>query len=391
MASVRQWWGDVAEDVPERTIIDVQPRGGGDWRVTFRNVVGLVAVPGLQIEVEPKIPRAHFLHLLSRAHSLPRLDEQLTAATEDSSLWELLVTWFLVQTELVLRRDLMRDYQQIKADLRIVRGRVGVLETARRINSGRLEIACEFEEFSSDMPLNRILKAAAAAAGASPLLEWATRRRALRILARMEDVGSLRPGDLRHVPSRTTAHYTYAVALARHVLQGRGRAPRHGESAAWTFLIRTPEVAEQGIRAILRAGLHPIGVEAGRWTAMPSKVSFNPDLVFAGTNAVGDVKYKFSGADWSRSDLYQAISFGTAFKSTRALVIGFTEPGTGGPPDVHVGGIHVRHVGWDADPYQLPERAAEDVVARVRTFLASSNHGSPGHPATGHRAAALRN
>ena len=96
-----------------------------------------------------------------------------------------------------------------------------------------------------------------------------------------------------------------------------------GADLAWTFLIRTPEMVEAGIRVILAESLVPIRVTKEARQAIGSSLTFNPDLVFDHGAAVGDVKYRLAGADWSRPDLYQAIAFAEAFGTDDAIVVNF--------------------------------------------------------------------
>ena len=98
----------------------------------------------------------------------------------------------------------------------------------------------------------------------------------------------------------------------------------------------------------------------------PSALTINPDLIFDGGQAVGDVKYKLGGADWQRSDLYQATAFSTAFGCSQSIVVGFR--GTGMPPNVLVGPVSVRYLAWDHVAL-APERAALDIVEKVRSAL----------------------
>lgn len=48
-------------------------------------------------------------------------------------------------------------------------------------------------------------------------------------------------------------------------------------------------------------------------------ISFTPDIVFGSGEIVADIKYKIIGADWTRSDLYQIVAFGTAFRAAGGL------------------------------------------------------------------------
>lgn len=106
-----------------------------------------------------------------------------------------------------------------------------------------------------------------------------------------------------------------AIALGRNLLRWTGRSLAEGGAAAWTFLIRTPEMVEAGVRSVLAERLGPGTVRKEGRQLVGSTLTFNPDLVFGGPAvAVGDVKYKLAGGDWDRSDLYQVVAFATAFR-----------------------------------------------------------------------------
>jgi hypothetical protein len=158
--------------------------------------------------------------------------------------------------------------------------------------------------------------------------------------------------------------------LARNILQGHGRLTKAGEHVAWTFLLRTREPVEEGIRRLLQDNLGPRWQVAkqGRQVTGAS-MTFNPDLVFNKGLATGDVKDKISAKDWSRTRLYQAIAFATIYRTNHAAVIGFTRPGSQAPPPVAVGNIELRHIDWPAAPERTATGAAESLADEVRQWL----------------------
>src|SRR5206468_2200533 len=104
--------------------------------------------------------------------------------------------------------------------------------------------------------------------------------------------GELRTSDLRVAVDRRTAHYRDALALARHILRGERRTLEHGTQDAWTFLIRTPDLVESGLRQVLSEKLARRHVKAGTISLPGTTMTANPDLLFDAGLAVADVKYK---------------------------------------------------------------------------------------------------
>jgi 5-methylcytosine-specific restriction enzyme subunit McrC len=370
LASNKWWWGEDPEAIEKGSVIACLPHSTGHWRVVVRNAVGIISIGDLQIAVQPKIPTDHLLHLFSRSGQLPRLDDQRAYAAENENLWALVARWYVDAAERLLRRDLIRDYLDVHDTLTVIRGRTDPAAAVSAVYRGRLEFPCEFDEFATDTPLNRLLKAAAASIAASSLLGWPLRRRALAIVARMEDVGIYRFGDERARLDRRTSHYQDAVTLGRQVLLNQGRALAHGDAIAWTFLIPTPAAVEEGLRQALQTQL------GAKWDIRKkgvqlsgSTLTFNPDLVFEGGLAVGDVKYKVLGNDWHRGDLYQAIAFATAYRTRHACLIGFRTPGSNSLGALNVGDAVIEELPWDADASLEPGDAEVAFTRSVERWL----------------------
>lgn len=374
LASKATYWGtdEESEYGSRKSVITCEHVASSDWRVRIKDAVGLVAVGDVQIEVMPKIPQSHLLYLFEKANYVPRIGEERALAAENQSLWKLVAQWFLTEAERVIRRDLMRDYQSIQDTQKLIRGRLDVINTTRLYYSGLIEFPCEFDEFTTDTSLNRILKTAARIISGSPVLDRSDRRRGSAVAARMDEVGDLELHDMRAQVSRSTAHYRDGVDLGRHIIRGHGRSITTGPEAAWTFLLRTPEAVEDGIRQILRQHL------AGRWKIEKKgkqvtghTMTLNPDLVFDDGLATGDVKYQLTTRDWQRGNLYQAIAFATIYRTNEAAVIGFRSATSQGPAPMGVGDMTIRHIDWVWDSATTPSESAALLVDRVDSWLSS--------------------
>ncbi len=369
LANTKQWWGE-DEPVESRSAISCLQESPVEWRVTVLNAVGPISLGDLQIAVQPKIPVDHLLYLLGKSGELPRPDVERVQTAGGLHLWALVASWYVSAVEALLRGDLMRDYQLVTDELSVIRGHVHPLSSATAVYRGQLVFTCDFDDFTTDTPLNRLLKAAARTVSASGTLGWNVRRRASALLARMENVGSLRPSDEYAEVDRRTAHYVDAVSLARHVIHGQGRAIQEGDLPAWGFLIPTPVMVEAGLRAILQENLHPQwNVRKKGIQLSGSRLRFNPDLIFDGDLAVGDVKYKLVGRDWNRLDLYQVLAFGVAYRSRHCAVFNFRHPNMPTLSPLRVGDTDVVGISWQADEGLDPDEAAQMVVEATRSWL----------------------
>lgn len=371
LAGTREYWGD-DESTATRTVIRVSRAPGGKSSVKIIDAVGLISVGSVQISVQPKINFAHLLHLFAASGQFPRLGPQTAQASIDTSLWAVVAKWYVDALDHLLRRDLLRDYQEVRERLPAARGRTDTVRMASDYYRGLIGFPSTFHEFTHDMPLNRVLLRAAQIVRGSADLEADTRAGARRAMMRMDGVGEMLPSDMRHKPERRMHYYRDAFELAHHVIRSAGRSVSHGAAVARTFLIRTPEMVEEGLRVLLQQNLgHRWSIDKKGRQIGGTTMRLQPDLVFNGGLGTGDVKYKLVNPDWKkmRNDLYQAIAFATVYCTNEAMIVRFRTDDRPPSPPIQVGEMNVTPFEWDARPGVAPEEAAAVLSAEVDLWL----------------------
>jgi hypothetical protein len=373
LASRKHWWGeDEGEEQAQRTAISCRHEAGNTWQVKVANAVGVIGLEGLQIVVRPKIPIRHLLYLLGVSGQFPKLEEQRAFVATGDDLWPVVASWFVSAAEAVLRRDLIRDYQEVTEDLRVIRGTVDLRSLTTAVYRGTLEFSCDFDEYTVDTPLNRLLRGAARTVAASQTLDLALRRRGQALVNRITDVSEVQPADFLAKVDRQSGHYADAVSLARHVLLGEGRLIEHGEAPGRTFLVPTPLMVEEALRRLLADALRPEWeVRKKGIQSQGGEMSFNPDLVFDQHLAVGDVKYKLAPAGWGerRNDVNQLTTFAAARLTHRGCIVTFRRPDSTALGDLTFGTMRIRELCWDADDRIEPAEATMRLIERARSWL----------------------
>lgn len=349
MASSAGWWGD-RSGPGKGSVIDVQVAGTDRYQVVFRDVVGVIRLEGRQIEVVPKIPLQHFLYLAARGAVGPRFEHMDVDVAPSTRLVDVLAAWFVQAAEGWLSRGLRADYQSHQDELAAARGEILVCDTTMALLRGRPVVHCRYDELSDDAPMNRVVKAACVAVAASTAVPASLSARARRAVARLVDVGPLQPNDVCAQVDRVNNSYARVFPLALLVLQGLGLSFASGRHRGSAFLIRTPELIEDGLRSVMQDALPHTVVTKRRFLLGNTGLSMNPDVVFGLNEAVGDVKYRYLKKDWNRSDLNQAVAFAAAARCGSALLVGFAaDAAMSLPRDVPVGDIRVRCLAWIAD------------------------------------------
>ena len=168
--------------------------------------------------------------------------------------------------------------------------------------------------------------------------------------------------------------YYQIIPLAKLILNGCGISISEGELIGTSFLIRTPEIIENGLRSIICDGIPELAVTKKRKILGDSGLSMNPDIVFGEGIAVADIKYKYFSNDWNRNDLNQAVAFATAFECDRCALLGFINNTAGKRPrSVQVGQVNATTLGWPATVEMSPEDAANLVISEVKDWLLQCN------------------
>jgi 5-methylcytosine-specific restriction enzyme subunit McrC len=363
------WGDDVDENASHKEVIRIEFLGGIEYRVTFLDVVGAVGLSEMSMIVRPKIPKEHFAHIAKAAFaSSARLASPRLSLASGFEFHELLASWFLDELDALLARRLRRNYVNVRDRGATVKGRLQLVPTVNAWLKGDPVAEFEFDDFSLDNPPNRILKAAAVVIAQNPALAPEVRSRAAKYLRHMGTVGQYKRTDAKFRISREFHSYTQAFSLALDILNGLGRELNPGQSKAKSFLLKTPPLIEDGIRNILERGLRPLHVRK-RGMALVAEVTVNPDLLLGPPPFTGDVKYKLAKSPWNRPDLAQAVFFAAAFRSPRALIIGFDQGQYRNSPKLDVGDIEVQGTFWDCSPNSTPEASEHALVASVSEFI----------------------
>ncbi len=305
-------------------------------------VVGIVAAPGVTLEILPKVDgedgavRKALVSMLSLAWGLRVADGELAGLdTQRNDLLEVLIGLFANRLLVAVRRGLPRRYVGFEEDLRLLRGSLNVVRQITSLAARPDVLACRFEELSADTPLNRVLKAAVrrlvgvtrSAANARLLGELA---------ARFESVGDS-PTPLKEPVrlDRTNAAYHDLHRLARLLLSGDWQSTTGGEALGFSLLFPMAELFERFVGKLLLRSAAPWSVspQERRHSALADDAgplfALQPDVVIRSPAGpiVLDTKWKALSADDGRKlgvvqdDVYQVLVYGQAYDAERLVLL----------------------------------------------------------------------
>ena len=252
-----------------------------DWSDGYARTtqwVGVVQVPGLQIEILPKIDaltgaeagpdsveaqyeaRRNLLYMLSVGGDVPvRSRDVARLATRQAPLSETLSAIFADRLRHELLRGPERAYQEHEANLRSFKGKLVVARQALRNAAHRERFYCRFDEFSDDTLMNRIFRASC-----SVLLE-VTRtpgtqdilRQCMLLLDGVADTTIQEADFARIALDRQNERFEDVLRFCRLLLAGRTPTVHAGGTRTFSLLFDMNKVFERFVAAFLRRYVAP--------------------------------------------------------------------------------------------------------------------------------------
>ena len=305
-----------------------------------RNYVGIVETrKGTIVEILPKVhfgdgvadetkTREVFLTML-RYYEAFRFAQLNQASIRELSRYPMLPVFIRLFLEDLLRltkRGLARHYQPVEDNLPCLRGRVQFAEHIRRNAANGARFYCEFDEFTADRPVNRLIHTTIQRLLATAHPDHRQLLHQLRIC--FADVPQSERPEVdwqRRRIDRSMRHYDTVMAWVGLFLFNHGLATYAGEYVNRALLFPMEEVFEDFLVAAFHSHQQEYGVEAQKpqraFATICGKDAFTmkPDIALMRDGDVAfvlDAKWKRiedPKGDIAQSDVYQLYSYGRKY------------------------------------------------------------------------------
>ena len=352
-----------------------------DWQhrdyIKAKNWVGVVDMPGLSIEIYPKIygddghpderRRAHG-NLLFMLHHAGRLKvqrrEMASLKTKRAPLLEVLIAAFADELLFELGRGLTRSYVAKEENSRFLRGKLVLSEQIKHNAAHQERVFVRYDDFTADQLLNQVLKAAAFRLATRTRIP-ATQRVLRQCLGHFADVANhqirLEDFDKIHL-DRNTQRFKRLIDFARLVFSRESAGASRGEYNTFSLLFPMETVFEQFIGTIIRRHPDRIGLQGQRvylqaatqtrWLLRDASGDgssrLKPDVLVRepgeGTTLILDTKWKHLKPDEQLrnngvlpGDLYQLYAYSQRYQCSTNVLLYPKVPGVT-PKDFTVDG-----------------------------------------------------
>lgn len=226
-----------------------------------QNFVGIINLGRDQIEVLPKIEgelsqvRHNLARMISVVLDLELYDDDSTKVDKhNDSILEILIRLFCERLWQCVRRGMVRRYETRSENLAMLRGRLSVIDQIRYNLARPDRLACIFDEFSENNPLNQALKAALRVL-AKVAQSQANQRNIAELIFCFQDVDDVPPATIKWeltATNRLSARYKPLLALARLFIEGRSPDVVSGAGEGFALLFDMNELFESYVGVIAR-------------------------------------------------------------------------------------------------------------------------------------------
>jgi 5-methylcytosine-specific restriction enzyme subunit McrC len=305
----------------------------GHWQVVANAKVGAARLGDLEVHIQPKLPVARLLFLAGYAISGARWRSDDVGVSEADDLVPALAQVLWRRTAQAIHQGLLPGYVLVEETSPVLRGRLLESDQLHRHLGLAFPLEIQHDEFTVDIPENRILRTACERMLALPRVDPQAQRMLRRLLREFTDVTVLaRNEDIPGwQPTWLNARYHVALHLAELVLRATSIEHGPGGVSVTGFLLDMPLVFEEFVTVALREALEPgyggrvVGQDRGWFMDEAKKVGLRPDVVWYRRGipaAVADAKYKVeSPAGYPNADLYQMLAYCTALRLPRGHLV----------------------------------------------------------------------
>lgn len=321
--------------------------------IRARGVVGVIAAPGVSLEILPKIDlppgadgdtavRKRLVHMLAVALDLQLDPGAVTRLSwQRETLLDILIRIFADKLTEALRRGMPRRYSGLEDDLPALRGRLDVTRQFTTLAANPSRLACRFDALSEDIALNRILKATVG--HLARMTGSAALRGRLRELAFVyAEIADVAPAALdwdKVVLDRTNRAWGELLAMARLFLKNRYQTTSHGPAEGTALLFEMDALFEEYIgrlihRAVQGSG-HQVTLQGGGLYCLEDAgrglFRTRPDILIRHAGQVVqviDTKWKRIAAriddpkqGVSQADVYQMMAYAQLYRAPRVTLL----------------------------------------------------------------------
>jgi 5-methylcytosine-specific restriction enzyme subunit McrC len=309
-------------------LVQVTAAGPQRWLLQTCGSVGAVRVGDLEVTVIPKVGITRLLFLLGYATN-PGFRPSEVSGADDTDLLPAVAETLCRHVERALGAGVLQGYQVCDEALTVIRGRLRLGDQFARHPGSLLPLEVTYDEYSTDIVENQILRAAIRRMRTVPRIPQGTRMRLACLNGRLDGVRPLIPGAPlpRWQVTRLNHRYQPALRLAELVLAHQSVEVNSGGLPGAAFVVDMAKIFEDFVTTAFTEALkrRPGRTHAQLTKSLDRKdrVRIRPDLVHTVNEVpriIIDAKYKMQKGS-NNADYYQMLAYCTALSVAMGWLI----------------------------------------------------------------------
>lgn len=351
-------------------VCQVQLTTDGKLRASNFSKVGFIRDGDSLIRIEPKISIRKVLQLISPTLEDVQILSDQVEISESDDWTHALTEFFISASNVALALGPLHGYREVSEAANLVKGRIDFSRQLKR-NPGRpIPIEIDFDEFSPDIPENRIILTALQVLLTRFPLDANQRNRLFELQYVLASVTPIE--HHKRIPTVTLTslnnHYGSALRISELILGFQGLDSDVGETSANSFLLDMEKIFEKYLEnrfSILTEASSRIFRAQGSGESLDrgGLVGIRPDyLWFEGGKATGvaDAKYKVFGtaASVPNDDVYQMVTYCTRYGLNKGYLVYASSPNFSIDVEGSAITVEVRSVDLSLDLAEIQEQTA---------------------------------
>lgn len=321
----------------------------GYKKFRFINYVGILNVGNIIIEVLPKLSLSDdknydkkiLLQMISKCTDLNlNLDEAIHSKIQDYNLLELIAGKYIDCLLKEINRGIHFEYKNQEENLNVMKGKLLFNEHVKRNYANRVKAFCGYNEYSSDNPLNQVLKLACIRV-LNNVYNLKINNKTKKALSDLGEVSvrNISKEELERITlNRQNKRFSQCLELAKFILLNLANENSLGNKNGFTMLFEMNTLYEQYIGKLIKALWNGEGKtvtlqDNSKYLLIDKETKRNrfnlvPDILLKENNIdklIIDTKWKAveydSKVSCTTEDIYQMYAYITTYTEVNRVVL----------------------------------------------------------------------
>ncbi len=312
--------------------LSVQPAWGGGYEIRAQQYVGVIALDGLRIHIQPKVPLDNLFYMLTYAYNLPDFRKERADVAVADDLFEFMVDIFVRQVDALVRQGIHHAYVDREENERYLRGRLLMAQQIQHNLILQDRLYQQRNEYTDNVMENQILQHTLALLSRQHYRQPSLRQRIRRTSAAFVGIEPrfIRPFDCTRVHyNRLNERYRSRINLAHLLLQHLSLEGAAGNQRFFAFLFDMNQLFELFVAHYLKEHFdaHPsltLEIQPNIWLDTDRKETGRPDLILRQQGQpllILDTKYKTFADSPTPDDRNQMVTYCHTMHLARSLLI----------------------------------------------------------------------